>query len=286
MSEFKARHPIVVSALYKTVSTTFFAPLGVATLRLQCQGELKDHTPYKGTFSIFSRIIKEEGFRKLYKGNTIDVSKLLLAGAADFCFGLLFKRIFFVDPKSTGYWKAFILTNVSDLAVDTCTYTLIYPVDFVHTRYVNDIGKKKFNGIKDIYTQIKTKEGLRGLYRGFLAGFLGILLVHVTYTGLNELGSKFFSEAMRKRPILRKLLEFGVSMISGLAVYPFNVIRRRMIMTAGEEEKYDGVADCKRKIVEKEGVRGLFSGVGVSLAVGAVTMGVVAIVAVALKLRR
>lgn len=286
MSEFKARHPIVVSALYKTVSTTFFAPIGVATLRLQCQGELKDHTPYKGTFSVFSRIIKEEGFRHLYKGNTIDVSKLLLAGAADFCLGLLFKRIFFFDPKSTGYWKAFIFTNISDLAVDTCTYSLIYPVEFVHTRYVNDIGKKRFSGIRDIYTQIKTKEGFRGLYRGFLAGLLGILLVHVTYTGLSELGSKCFSAAIRKRPILRKFLEFGVSMISGLAVYPFNVIRRRIIMTAGEEEKYEGVVDCKRKIVEKEGVRGLFSGVGVSLAFGAVSMGVVAIVAVALKLRR
>ena len=286
MSEFKARHPIIVSALYKTVSTTFFAPIGVATLRLQCQGELKDHTPYKGTFSVFSRIIKEEGFRHLYKGNTIDVSKLLLSGAADFCFSLLFKRIFFFDPKSTGYLKAFIFTNVSDLAVDTCTYSLIYPVDFVHTRYVNDIGKRKFSGIRDIYKQIKTKEGFRGLYRGFLAGFLGILLVHVTYKGLNELGSKFFSEAFRRRPILRKLMEFGISMISGLAVYPFNVIRRRMIMTSGEDVKYEGIVDCKRKIVEKEGVRGLFSGVGVSLAVGAVSMGVVAIVAIALKLRR
>lgn len=286
MSEFKARHPIVVSALYNTVSTTFFAPIGVATLRLQCQGELKDHTPYKGTFSVFSRIIKEEGFRHLYKGNTIDLSKHLLTGAADFCFRLFFKKIFFFDPKSTGYWKAFIFTNVSDLAVDTCTYTMVYPLDFVHTRYVNDIGKRKFSGIRDIFTQIKTKEGFRGLYRGFLAGLLGIIFVHATITGLNEFGSRFFKEAIRRRPILRKVMEFAVSMISGVAVYPLNVIRRRMIMTAGEEEKYQGVIDCKRKIVEKEGVRGLFSGVGVSLAVGAAAMGVVAIVAIVVKLRR
>lgn len=43
--------------------------------------------------------------------------------------------------------------------------------------------------------------------------------------------------------------------------YPFDTIRRRMMMNAGLEKKmYENTIDCYKKIMEKEGVNGFFKG--------------------------
>lgn len=43
--------------------------------------------------------------------------------------------------------------------------------------------------------------------------------------------------------------------------YPFDTIRRRMMMNAGLEKKmYENSVDCFKKIMEKEGANGFFKG--------------------------
>jgi solute carrier family 25 (adenine nucleotide translocator) protein 4/5/6/31 len=45
------------------------------------------------------------------------------------------------------------------------------------------------------------------------------------------------------------LLGWGVTVGSGLASYPIDTIRRRMMMTSGEGEKFSGSIDCFNKIL-------------------------------------
>jgi solute carrier family 25 (adenine nucleotide translocator) protein 4/5/6/31 len=52
-----------------------------------------------------------------------------------------------------------------------------------------------------------------------------------------------------------------VTTIAGVVSYPFDTVRRRMMMQAGKKEiMYTSTADCWVKIFQKEGFNGFFKG--------------------------
>ena len=73
------------------------------------------------------------------------------------------------------------------------------------------------------------------------------------------------------------LLGWAGTVGAGLASYPIDTVRRRMMMTSGEGEKYAGSIDCARKIVAKEGWRSLFKGAGANVLRGVAGAGVLAL---------
>lgn len=61
-------------------------------------------TPYKGIGECFSRIIKEEGFGSLYRGNLANVIRYFPTQALNFAFKDYYKRMFAFN-KNENYWK-------------------------------------------------------------------------------------------------------------------------------------------------------------------------------------
>ena len=64
---------------------------------------------------------------------------------------------------------------------------------------------------------------------------------------------------------------------AGIASYPLDTIRRRMMMTSGEAVKYNGTLDAARQIVAKEGAKSLFKGAGANILRGVAGAGVLSI---------
>lgn len=62
------------------------------------------------------------------------------------------------------------------------------------------------------------------------------------------------------------LLGWGVTTGAGIASYPLDTIRRRMMMTSGEKVHYSSMFDAGRKIIAAEGVSSLFKGAGANSA--------------------
>ena len=61
-------------------------------------------------------------------------------------------------------------------------------------------------------------------------------------------------------------LGWGTSTFSSLASYPFDTIRRRMMMTSGGTgPHYKNMFDAGRQIVAKEGAKALFKGAGANV---------------------
>ena len=57
------------------------------------------------------------------------------------------------------------------------------------------------------------------------------------------------------------LLIQAVTAVAGLATYPWDTVRRRMMMQVGRQDVlYKNSFHCLRKIMRKEGMRGLFKG--------------------------
>lgn len=64
--------------------------------------------------------------------------------------------------------------------------------------------------------------------------------------------------------------------IAGLAAYPVDTIRRRMMMTSGTNEHYKSMFDAGRQIVAKGGSKALFKGAGANVFRGVASAGVLA----------
>jgi len=64
---------------------------------------------------------------------------------------------------------------------------------------------------------------------------------------------------------------------SGLASYPLDTVRRRMMMTSGEAVKYKSSFDAFSQIVAKEGLRSLFKGAGANILRGIAGAGVLSL---------
>ena len=65
------------------------------------------------------------------------------------------------------------------------------------------------------------------------------------------------------------ILGWAVTIISGITAYPLDTIKRRMMMTAGQEVKYTSSMVCLKEVLLKEGSRALFRGAGVEGVEGA-----------------
>src|SRR6266536_1481182 len=65
--------------------------------------------------------------------------------------------------------------------------------------------------------------------------------------------------------IVRFLLGWSVTIGAGLASYPIDTVRRRMMMTSGEAVKYKSSYHAFKEIVAKEGTRSLFKGAGANI---------------------
>lgn len=64
---------------------------------------------------------------------------------------------------------------------------------------------------------------------------------------------------------------------AALAAYPFDTIRRRMMMTSGEGVHYKSFIDAGRKIIAKEGIKSMFAGAGANIVRGVAGAGVLSI---------
>jgi len=71
-------------------------------------------------------------------------------------------------------------------------------------------------------------------------------------------------------------LGYAVTVTAGLASYPLDTVRRRMMMTSGAKEKYKGSIDCTVKIIRNEGVPSLFKGAGANILRGMAGAGTLA----------
>jgi solute carrier family 25 (adenine nucleotide translocator) protein 4/5/6/31 len=158
----------------------------------------------------------------------------------------------------------------------------VYSLDYARTRLANDAkaskkggGERQFNGLIDVYSKTLKSDGFVGLYRGFVVSCVGIVVYRGCYFGFYDSLKPFVLTGVLKDSFLASfLLGWGVTITAGLASYPLDTIRRRMMMTSGEAVKYKNSIDCGRQIIQKEGVSSLFRGAGANILRGIAGAGV------------
>jgi len=258
------------------VSKTAAAPIERVKLLIQNQDEMLKSgrlaTPYKGIGECFSRVIKEEGFVSLWRGNTANVLRYFPTQALNFAFKDQFKRMFGYSKDKDGYWVWFAGNLASGGAAGAASLSFVYSLDYARTRLANDSkaakkgGERQFNGLIDVYKKTIATDGVVGLYRGFNISCVGIIVYRGLYFGLyDSLKPVVLTGNMKDSFFASFMLGWGITIGAGLASYPIDTVRRRMMMTSGEAVKYKSSMHAFNEIIKKEGMKSLFKGAGANI---------------------
>ncbi|GAU12673.1 hypothetical protein TSUD_121650 [Trifolium subterraneum] len=258
------------------VSKTAAAPIERVKLLIQNQDEMiktgRLSEPYKGIGDCFKRTMADEGVVALWRGNTANVIRYFPTQALNFAFKDYFKRLFNYKKDRDGYWKWFAGNLASGGAAGASSLLFVYSLDYARTRLANDAkaakkgGERQFNGLVDVYKKTLATDGVAGLYRGFNISCVGIIVYRGLYFGLYD--------SLKPVLLTGKLQDsffasFGLGWLitngAGLASYPIDTVRRRMMMTSGEAVKYKSSLDAFKQILKNEGAKSLFKGAGANI---------------------
>jgi len=255
------------------VSKTAAAPIERVKLLIQNQDEMlktgRLERPYGGIADCFKRVVTEEGFVSLWRGNLANVLRYFPTQAFNFALKDWFKAMFAV-PKNASYGTKFGANILSGGMAGATSLTLVYSLDYARTRLANDNksakkgGERQFNGLFDVYKKTIKTDGVAGLYRGFNISAVGIFVYRGLYFGLYD-SLKPALGAYQGNLAANFFLGWGITIAAGLASYPIDTVRRRMMMTSGEAVKYKSSAHAFSEIIKKEGAKSLFKGAGANI---------------------
>ncbi|KAL5338904.1 mitochondrial carrier domain-containing protein [Aspergillus crustosus] len=282
------RQVVLAGGIAGLISRFCIAPLDVVKIRLQLQiHSLSDPTSlahhngpvYKGTLSTLKTILREEGITGLWKGNIPAELMYVCYGALQFTtYRSATQLLSQLDPhRLPPPLESFIAGALAGGVATASTY----PLDLLRTRFAaqgsgtHRVYGSLFSSIRDI----ARLEGTAGFFRGCSAAVGQI----VPYMGL------FFATYETLRPVMASVpdaLPFPVppgsgdaaagvvaSVLAKTGVFPLDLVRKRLQVQGPTRAlyvhrnipEYRGVFSTIGLIYKKQGVRGLYRGLTVSL---------------------
>lgn len=125
-----------------------------------------------------------------------------------------------------------------------------------------------YNGLLDAFVKIIKEEGPAELYRGLTPSLIGVIPYSATnyfaYDTLRKAYRKFFKQE-KIGNIETLLIGSAAGAISSTATFPLEVARKQMQVGAlSGRQVYRDVLHALVSILEKEGIQGLYRGLGPS----------------------
>lgn len=255
------------------------APLDVVKIRLQLQPHsLADPTTcdgikgptYKGVWGTLRKIRQQEGIRALWKGNIPAELLYVCYGGTQF---VAYRSITQLQSQLPVRLPAGTESFVSGAGAGAIATTVTYPLDLLRTRFAAQGTQKVYEGILGSLRDIAQHEGKRGFFRGLSAANAQI----VPYMGLFFSSYELFHQALggRTLPFSSGDAIAGVlaAVCSKTAVFPLDLVRKRLQVQGPTRSKYvhtnipeyRGVISSLIQINRKEGLRGWYRGLTVSL---------------------
>ncbi|CAG2114111.1 unnamed protein product [Medioppia subpectinata] len=261
----------IAGGVSAAVSKTAVAPIERVKLLLQVQHaskQIEESKRYKGIIDAFVRIPKEQGAIAYWRGNLANVIRYFPTQALNFAFKDKYKQVFLggVDKK-TQFWRYFMGNLASGGAAGATSLCFVYPLDFARTRLGADVGRsgaeRQFKGLGDCLVKVFKSDGIIGLYRGFNVSVQGIIIYRAAYFGFFDTAKGMLPDPKNTPLVISWMIAQCVTTVSGIISYPFDTVRRRMMMQSGvakNERMYKNTIHCWGKIAKTEGSKAFFKG--------------------------
>ncbi|KAI1827024.1 mitochondrial carrier domain-containing protein [Xylaria intraflava] len=131
----------------------------------------------------------------------------------------------------------------------------------------------QFTETFDILRSIQRHEGWRGLYRGLGPSLIGVVptsaMKFYAYGNCKHLGASYLDRD-EKDPIVHACAAAAAGIATATATNPLYLVKTRLQLdksragAAMAARRYNGSLDCLRQVLQKEGVPGLYRGLGAS----------------------
>jgi len=270
---------IIAGGVAGLVSRFCIAPLDVVKIRLQLQPHsLSDPLShqgvtgpvYKGAFSTLRHIAREEGIKALWKGNIPAELLYVCYGGLQFTSYRAVTQLQAQLPQRLPPSGESFVSGASAGAIATAA---TYPLDLLRTRFAAQGTNKVYAGLFGSIREIRRQEGTRGYFRGLSAAIGQI----VPYMGLFFTSYEMFHQFLggRNLPFGSGDATSGVlaSVLSKTCVFPLDLVRKRLQVQGPTRAKYihtnipeyKGVLRTLYVIFKREGIRGWYRGLTVSL---------------------
>lgn len=250
------------------VSKTVFAPVDRVKLILQTQNTSTQIVPahkYRGTVDCVLRVYRDQGLLSFWRGNSANLVRYFPQQAINFACKDQYKRVFLRGVAKDDHARFFLGNLASGGAAGATCLSMLYPLDLARTRLAADVGRvqseRQFTGLGHCLAKVYRSGGVRDLYQGFPVALTGIVIFRALYMGGYDWARQRFGgegDGFLKRFAIAQ----AITTASGTAVYPFDTVRRRLMMQAGRVAgvEYAGALEAARKILRKEGPGGFYSG--------------------------
>lgn len=228
------------------------APLERVKLLLQTQDANSHLTiKYKGFGDCMIRVYKEEGLLSLWRGNWANVVRYFPTTALNFGFKGIFNNIFPKYDSKLNPVKFSIVQILAGGSAGACCMMFVYPLDFARTRMAADVidksGHRQFRGLTHCIGSIFKSDGIGGLYQGIGISLASIFIYRGLYFGGYDVGKKMFKGYNEWNLFYKFLFAQVITNVSEVISYPFDTVRRRLMMNAGEAVPiYSSTMDCVR----------------------------------------
>lgn len=261
----------IAGGVAAAISKTAVAPIERVKLLLQVQHiskQISEEKRYKGIIDCFVRIPREQGVLAYWRGNMANVIRYFPTQALNFAFKDKYKQIFLggVD-KNTQFWRYFLGNLASGGAAGATSLCFVYPLDFARTRLAADVGKagaeREFTGLGNCIAKIFKSDGLTGLYRGFGVSVQGIIIYRASYFGFFDTAKGYLPNPKNTPFLISWAIAQTVTTGAGIISYPFDTVRRRMMMQSGRAKAdivYKNTMHCWAVIYKTEGGKAFFKG--------------------------
>lgn len=249
---------LISGAIAGAVSRTSVAPL--ETIRTHLMVGSCGHS----TTEVFQDIMQTEGWTGLFRGNLVNVIRVAPSKAIElFAYDTVKKSL---APKPGEKPKprvpeSLIAGAVAGISSTICTY----PLELLKTRLT--VQRGVYKNLVDAFLKIVKEEGPAELYRGLTPSLIGVVPYAATNYFAYDTLRKTYKKILKQDEIgniATLLIGSAAGAISSSATFPLEVARKHMQAGAVNGRVYDNMLHALLTILEKEGVRGLYRGLGPS----------------------
>ncbi|SLM33734.1 mitochondrial 2-oxodicarboxylate carrier protein [Lasallia pustulata] len=239
-------------------------PLDVVKTRVQLQqGKGIGNEGYNGMLDCFRKIIKNEGFSRLYRGISapilMEAPKRATKFAANDEWGKLYRNLFNASKMDQ---KLSILTGATAGATEAF---VVVPFELVKIRLQDRASAGKYTGMIDCVTKIVKAEGPLALYNGLESTLWRHILWNAGYFGCIFQVREFLPKVNDKRKQMGNDLVAGATggTIGTVLNTPMDVVKSRIQNSpkiAGSVLKYNWAWPAVGTVLKEEGFSALYKG--------------------------
>lgn len=206
-------------------------------------------------------LYKRGGLRAFWTGNTVSILNQGYYSGVKFFIIKELKTLMGNKKNWTGAESAF-----TGAVAGVIAQAALYPMDLVRTRMIVYPGK--YDSLWQATKRIVTEEGILSLWTGLKPTVIG----SIPYEGSNYFIYDIFRQLYIRKtgtktisPKTNAVLGTAAGMASQAVAYPFEVVRRLMMLTNPDGSKmHSSMRACFKKVYKEEGIAGFFKGIGLN----------------------